>query len=189
MRNPLTGPKARLFSYRAENGVFGHPTRNASDLVAPNCRFLYNNTYCFVITRDATFTKFLADKGRAVIITCLSHWKINECSVSSGQSAYCTIRSSVFPCKIGLCEFRNVREKGAKKGSLPRITICEGLVPDAESSILRFAKVDVPNDNAKRSQCGVIRRSLSHRLLKVSTGSKWTLTTTKTQSPDCMVTM
>ena len=146
------GRRSSVSLQSRKNGMFGHPTRNAFDLVAPNCRFLCNNTYCGVITRDATFTKFLADMGRAVTITCLSHRKINECSVNSGQSAYCTICSSVLPCEIGLCDFRNVQEKGAEKDSLHRITICEGLVPDAESSILRFTDVDVPNDNAKRSQ-------------------------------------
>ena len=34
-----------LFHNLPENEMFGHPTRNAFALVAPNCRFLNDDTY------------------------------------------------------------------------------------------------------------------------------------------------
>ena len=130
------------------------PTWNAFDLVAPNCRFLYDATHCGMNTQDGTFAKVLKDMGRAVIITCLKNRKINEGSVNSGQCACCTIGRRIFPCKDGLCDFKNVWEKGPEKDNLHRITICEGLVPDVESSFLKFT-----TNNAKRPRISWLMRS------------------------------
>ena len=59
----------------------------------------------------------------------------------------------IFPCEVGLCNFRDNREEGPKEGSLSRITIREGLIPDVESSFLRFTDVEeLPINHAKRSR-------------------------------------
>ena len=57
-----------------------------------------------------------------------------------------------FLVKSGCAISGTCRKKEPEKDSLHRITICEGLVPDAEPPFLKLANVDVPNDNAKRSQ-------------------------------------
>ena len=123
--------------------MFGHPTRDTFDLVAPICRFLCYDTHCCVVTRDGAFTKVFKDMRIAVEVTCLSHRKINACPVKSGQSANCTIGCGIFPCKVRLCDFKDVREKGPEQGSLPRIAIGESLIPDVESSFLGFTDVQV----------------------------------------------
>ena len=57
-----------LFQNGAENGIFGHPTRNSFDLVAPSCRFLYDDT----LRRDhsgwnaSAAESFLAKSGCAI---------------------------------------------------------------------------------------------------------------------------
>ena len=104
-----------LFQSGAENGMFRYPARNTCDLVAPICRFLYDDTHCNMGTRDGTFTQLLKDVRIAVKIKFVSHWEINECPVNSGQSAYCTIGCRIFPCKVWLCDFKDMWEKERKR--------------------------------------------------------------------------
>ena len=56
-----------LFQNGTENGTFRHPTRDTFGLVIPNCRFLYDDTNCCVVTRDGTFTKVFKDVGRSSV--------------------------------------------------------------------------------------------------------------------------
>ena len=113
-------------------------------------------THCDVITRDGTLTKVLKYMGRAMIVACFSHRKINECSVNPGHSAYCTIGCRIFPCKVELCDFKICAGKRTGKGqSSPRHL----LVPDVESSFLRFTVVELTNNNPKRSRIAGPMRS------------------------------
>ena len=59
-----------LFQNKAENGIFGHTTRNAFALVTPNCRFLYGDTHSCMVTRYGPFTKVLKYMRIAVDIAC-----------------------------------------------------------------------------------------------------------------------
>ena len=80
-------------------------------------------------------------------------------STKSGQSAYRTIGSRVFPCKVGLRNFQDMREERTEKGLFPRITFSEGLASVVESSFLGFTDVEVTNHNPKRSRkAGPMRR-------------------------------
>ena len=60
------------FQDGAKHKMFGHPTRNTFSLNTSNCRFLYNHTYCDVVTRYGPFSKIVRDMRMIVIITCLS---------------------------------------------------------------------------------------------------------------------
>ena len=122
-------------------------------------------------TRVGEFTKVLKDMRIAVEITCLSHRKINECPVNSGQSAYCAIGCGIFSCKVRLCDFKDVREKGLEQGSLPRITIRESLIPDVESSFLEFTDVEVTSNDPKCSRvAGPMRSNQAESFTKASQG-------------------
>ena len=81
-----------------------------------------------------------------------------------------------------------------KYGSLSRVTVGEGLVPHVEPSFFRFtADTEITQDEAHsdgyEGQCGVMRRNLSRKRLKVSSGSTWTLTITRFFYPDCTFTI
>ena len=148
-----------LFQNGTENGMLGHPTRDTFDLMAPICRFLYDNAHCCVVTRDGAFTKVLKDVGMAMKISCLSHRKVKKYPVNSGQSTYCTIGCSILPCEVWLCDFKDMREKGTDKGSLPCITIGESPVPNIESSFLGFTSVEVAINDPKCSRVAGPMRS------------------------------
>ena len=64
-----------LFQNGAENGMFGHPDRNAFSQVTPISRFLYDDTYSCMVTRYGPLTKILNYMGRAMIIACLSTYE------------------------------------------------------------------------------------------------------------------
>ena len=80
-----------LFQDRAEDGMFGHPTRDTFHLVAPICRFLYDDTHGCMVTRYGPFRKILKHMRIAVDIACLSHREIDTRSVNPRQCAYCTV--------------------------------------------------------------------------------------------------
>ena len=65
---------------------------------------------------------------------------------------------------------------GMKHCSLSRVVI--GECPSWESQMLKSPKM-MPTPLGYASQCGRIRRSLPRNCLKVSSGSKWTLTITR----------
>ena len=78
-------PSRILFKKRAENGKFGHPTRNPLDVVIPICRCLHDD----YITRYGPFSKVVRNMRMAnhgLKITCLSHW-YDERRVNSGLCA------------------------------------------------------------------------------------------------------
>ena len=54
-----------------------------------------------------------------------------------------------FLVNSGCAISRTLREERTEQGRFPRITFCEGLIPDAESSFLWLADVEVTNDHAK----------------------------------------
>ena len=54
-----------------------------------------------------------------------------------------------FLAKVGLRNFKDLREKRTEKGRIPRITFSEDLVPDAESSFVGLADIEVANNHAK----------------------------------------
>ena len=159
-----------LFQNRAEHVMFGHPTRNTFDLVAPICRFLNDDTHRCMVTRYGPFTKILKYIRIAVEIACFSHMEIDECPVNSGQSAYCTISCTAFPCEVRLCDFEDMLEKRPEKGSLPRITVRKSLVPNVESSFFGFTECEVTSNNPKLQGC--------------RSGSKWTFAVTRTERPE-----
>ena len=97
----------------------------------------------------------LSSEFRESAVTSWQHrltMKINDCSVNSGQSAYCATAAESFLGKSGCPISRTCGKKDRKRAVFPRITICEGLVPDVESSFLKFTDVQVTNHNAKRSR-------------------------------------
>ena len=124
--------------------MFGHPTRNALAQVTPNSRFLYDNAYSCMVTRYRPFSKILKYVGIAVEVTSFSHREIDECSIKPGQCAYCAIGCGVSPCKVGLSDFEDTRNKGMEQGSLSRISLGEGLIPNIEPSFLCLANIEVP---------------------------------------------
>ena len=73
-----------LFQNSAENGMFGHSTRNSLDLVATICRFLHDDSYCNMITRYGPLSKVVRNMRIAMKITRLSHKYINDRPVDSG---------------------------------------------------------------------------------------------------------
>ena len=103
--------------------MFGHPIRNAIALVAPNCRFLNNDTYGCMVTRYGSFSKILEHMRIAVEIASFSHGDIDKCSINPEQCAYCSISCRVSPWKVGLSDWKS----GVEEGSFSRITVSEGL--------------------------------------------------------------
>ena len=73
----LAFSRISLKSARAAN-------RKTFDVVTPNCRFLYNDSHCNVVTRYGPFSKVVRNVGIAVDIRRLCHWEINKCFVNSG---------------------------------------------------------------------------------------------------------
>ena len=69
------------FQNRAENWMFGHPTRNAFALVAPNCRFLNDDTWSCMVTRKRPFSRILKYMRIAMEIACFSWEIINALSI------------------------------------------------------------------------------------------------------------
>ena len=73
-------------------------------------------------------------------------------------------------------------QKGMEQGSLFRVTVGECLIPHIEYSFLWFANIEITNDYADgvriQRPVRVMRRNLSRKRLRVSSGSKWTLKTT-----------
>ena len=123
--------------------MFGHPTRNAFALVAPNCRSLNNDAYRCMVTRNGPFTKILKHMRQ--------QWKsatgrlINAQSIP-GQCACCDVGCRVSPCKVGLSDFEDMKKRRVEEGNLSPISVTERLIPNI----------------------GVMSRSLSRGLLRVS---------------------
>ena len=84
---------------------------------------------------------------------------------------------------LSLSSRREVDEGPIDPGQCAKNTVCRGVSPCE----VRLGE----NTNEKKNGRGqrVKRRSLSRRRLKVSSGSKWTLTTTRFRHPDRMLTM
>ena len=61
-------------------------------------------------------------------------------------------------------------------------------LPSSGSQIL-VSHLTMPTALGYGSQCGLMRRNLSRKRLKESSGSRWTLTITRFFCPDCMFTM
>ena len=105
---------ADLFQGRAEDGMFG-----------PSPKIL---NYMRVAVEIASF----------------SHRTIDKCLVNLGQCAYYAVGCRVSPSEVGLSDLEDMRKGGVEEGSLSRISISEGLIPDFESSFLWFANIEVP---------------------------------------------
>ena len=123
--------------------MFGDPTRNACALVAPNCRFLNNDAYRCMVSRNGRFPKILKYMRKALEIASFSHWETDKRPFNSGQCSYCAVGCRVSPCKVGLSDFEDMRKRRVEEGSLSRISVCEGLVPNFESSFLWLANTEV----------------------------------------------
>ena len=66
------------FSKRTEDGMFGHPTRDAFALVSSHSRSLNNHTNSCVVTRYGPLPQILKNMGVSVEVASLSHRNIDE---------------------------------------------------------------------------------------------------------------
>ena len=130
------------------------------------------------------------DMRMAMKITCLGHRKKNKYPVNSGQVRSTPIDCNILPCEVQLCNLQRRTGKNRKENSsLSCIAIRESLIPNVESALLRFTDVEISSHNPKgsrvtRTMLKKIRRSRSRRLLRVRSGSKWTSTITRIESPE-----
>ena len=179
-----------LLQNGAEDGMFGPPTRDALVSAAIIQWFMYNNTNL--------------PRGHLVWTACQDcqsqEWPLKSRALRHGHmdnalSILDRVRSVPpaavsflvkFFCAISRACGKNVRSRAV----FPCITFCEGLVPDAEPTFLRFANVEIPNSHHKTlkitRQCdGAFRESSA----RSNRASKCTLMTTRRASPDCIVTI
>ena len=100
-----------LLQKSAEDGMFGHTTRDALDSAAIIQRFLTDNTNCHVATWYGPLTKIVSHMEVAVKFACICHGHVDERSANSGQGAKRTIGGGILPCKVWLRNFKSICEK------------------------------------------------------------------------------
>ena len=63
----------KLLQDGAQNGMFRHPTGNMFALVSSIGRFLDDEAYCSMVTRNSLLPEVLNDMRTAMEITCFSN--------------------------------------------------------------------------------------------------------------------
>ena len=63
----------KLLQDRTKHWMFGHPTGNTLVLVSSMRRFLDDEVYCSMVTRNSFLPEVLNDMRRAMEVTCFSH--------------------------------------------------------------------------------------------------------------------
>ena len=137
-RQNIGGRREAFFKKEHQNGMCGHPARNAFDLVSSIRRFLNSNTFSCTTTRNGPIHHVLEDMGVAVIIMRSILDRVRMIQKGSG----------VPPRVVRLSNLKDMRKKGMKHCSLSRVTIGECLVPHVESSFFWFTDVEITQDNA-----------------------------------------
>ena len=138
--------------------------------------FWKNHTYSRVITRHGPVNQILTDMGVAMKVTGLTHSNIDRVS----------------PCTIKLNIFKHARKERMNLSGFLHVTVGDGLIPSIEPSFFWLREIKI-NHDASHSvgirKLIMMGRNLSRERLRVSSGSKRTLTITNFFRPDCTFTI